>query len=483
MKSKKIFGPPGTGKTSEALHIIESFIASDISADRIAYFTFTRAARQEAITRMEQKFGLKKEKLPYFATIHSLCYKQSGLSKEAILSKKDIEKFAKQIGIEIRFSPLITEEGFPIYSFDTDAGAALSFIDIQKSRCLPPNYDYYNGAWNQNQLDWFVQEYNKFKEENFLHDFSDLLIHYINSGNILPVDIIIVDEAQDISALQAKVIEKFCWNAKYLYLLGDDDQGIFDWAGANSDIFLQWKTDESIVLSHSYRLPNKLVEFSHRIISRVKNRQIKQFSGNGEVGKIYEIESIQDIENWNQSTFVLYRNKYQGDRLLREFPYNVPYKGLNSPLDRIEVMNSINKWEYFRKGGKIKIGELIECLEFSQHKEVLRELRNMDKFDSISITDTVLPIESWQQILVELPGYDRIKHWDVTKILVEFKTMHQSKGKESDIVIVCSDVSTQSYKNIDSDSEHKVFYTAVTRTKQELYILQPSTSKYYSLER
>ena len=74
-KTLKIFGSPGTGKTTELLKILEEKIAEGYKANRIGFFSFTRRAIKEARSRVIKKFKLSEDDLEYFRTIHSLCYR------------------------------------------------------------------------------------------------------------------------------------------------------------------------------------------------------------------------------------------------------------------------------------------------------------------------------------------------------------------------------------------------------------------------
>jgi len=89
-----VVGPPGTGKTTFLLNEVEKFLEKGTSPGRIAYLAFTRKAAREALERATTKFILDSQDLPYFRTIHSLCYRQLNLKKSDVLS---IEKTKRSI--------------------------------------------------------------------------------------------------------------------------------------------------------------------------------------------------------------------------------------------------------------------------------------------------------------------------------------------------------------------------------------------------
>ena len=68
---------------------------------------------------------------------------------------------------------------------------------------------------------------------------------------------------------------------------------------------------------------------------------------------------------------------------------------------------------------------------------------------------------------------------------IEINTIHATKGREADNVVVLPDMSGITYKGMlkDPDNEHRVFYVAATRAKQKLYLHTPVTTQFYKLPR
>ena len=86
-----VLGPPGTGKTTFLLEKVEKFLEEGTDPRSIAYLAFTKKAATEALDRAVEKFMFDAEDLPYFRTIHSLCYRQLNLKKSDVLGKQDLK--------------------------------------------------------------------------------------------------------------------------------------------------------------------------------------------------------------------------------------------------------------------------------------------------------------------------------------------------------------------------------------------------------
>ena len=75
----RIFGPPGTGKTTTLLDIVDKSLSAGVPSQQMAFFAFTRKAANEAKERACQRFGLDpRSDQSYFRTMHSLAFHRTG---------------------------------------------------------------------------------------------------------------------------------------------------------------------------------------------------------------------------------------------------------------------------------------------------------------------------------------------------------------------------------------------------------------------
>jgi superfamily I DNA/RNA helicase len=99
---KKIFGPPGTGKTTTLLNLVDEYIKKGTPLNRIGYFAFTRKAANEAKDRMlERNPELDKKDLRYFQTLHSFAFHTLGMSEENVMQPVHYEQIGKELNLRV----------------------------------------------------------------------------------------------------------------------------------------------------------------------------------------------------------------------------------------------------------------------------------------------------------------------------------------------------------------------------------------------
>jgi DNA helicase-2/ATP-dependent DNA helicase PcrA len=280
-----ILGPPGTGKTTTLLNLVDEFIKDGVRPKQIGYFSFTKKAANEAATRAADKFNLDKETdLENFRTLHSFAFHKLGMVKEKMMQPEDYREFGEKCGIPIKTAKFSTDDG--TFNSDNEYLTIINTARVKRMDLL----EYYDSRQNildieRSTLYLLAEELKKFKKEKGLKDFTDLLEDFIEKDIQPKFEVLFIDEAQDLSKIQWEMVRVLWSNAKKTYIAGDDDQAIFKWAGADVDHFiaLREEVDDIKTLDQSYRIPGGPIhELSQKIIRKVQNRFDKEYKPRGE---------------------------------------------------------------------------------------------------------------------------------------------------------------------------------------------------------
>ena len=149
------------------------------------------------------------------------------------------------------------------------------------------------------------------------------------------------------------MVDKLAEKAKRVYIAGDDDQAIFQWAGARSEYLLN-KEGKRIILDKSYRLPLKIQQRAINLINRVKNRVQKQWSPKQEEGTIVHLPRRNFDHLKSGNWLILGRTNYFLDQVeddLKLLGYYYHRAGKSSIGKRL--INAINGWRMLQQGSFI----------------------------------------------------------------------------------------------------------------------------------
>ena len=106
MTIRRIFGPPGCGKTSFLLEQVMKRLEDGAQPLTIGYLALTRKARQEAKQRAIKTLRLKEDEaedqLMYFRTLHSLAYKLLPKTNTRLLTTTDLSKFGRRVNLSFQ---------------------------------------------------------------------------------------------------------------------------------------------------------------------------------------------------------------------------------------------------------------------------------------------------------------------------------------------------------------------------------------------
>lgn len=465
MKSTVIFGPPGCGKSTALIDIMKS------TKGKSCFVSFTRAAAAEMTSRCK---GMDFD----ISTIHSLAFRSAGITKDQVIGRDDFKKFASLTGFEITGSN--PEEGeLPQIG---DFYLALYSMHRNKLRSeLGDTYDHTVRDGSPEEFRFFVQKYEEFKKAYGLVDFTDML--ELAHGTTINYENLFIDEAQDLSPLQWKLIEHWAADMKRVFVAGDDDQSIYVFGGADPagmNKFAERYASGIKILDQSYRIPASVHTLATDLINQISKRQEKIYKPRTESGRVRKFDTVWNLNpiTHGEDVLILYRNHSLRNDIERKLiESNIPYI---TDSGKPGVMQS-----YLARAVKalVACGKNFNAMHCSMATEA--ERRIMKK---------VFPGQS-REIDADDFSFLNKKHWtdiavgryaDINYLAevearyglnvrptIHLSSIHGSKGREAERVILINAMNARSAEALHNnpDGEIRVFYVGVTRAKHTLDIV------------
>jgi DNA helicase-2/ATP-dependent DNA helicase PcrA len=354
----RLFGGPGSGKTTALLDRVEERLDSGVEVRDLLLVSYTRAAAAEVRERLAERLDRTPRSLRgNVCTMHSKAYDLLNLSRGDVVDEEHKEAFCEEYGIEY-------EDEYKSGSRRTARSTALGnkiiatsqwlqrtrrdvadWYDVpfqwdDESVRLPPDIDEnaqegnkYTPTWptddDRTSVPETIRAWRAYKGEEGVVGFADML-ERVKERSLLPsVDHLVIDEFQDITKLQYDVYEEWKPHMENVLIAGDDDQVVYSWQGADPQLLLQ-EGGENVILDNSYRLPSKTLRVVQRAVSHIDERQEKNLSPRTEGGEVELIQdpSLFDLARNVQSTvddedggsiMVLFRARYQMFDFIDEF--------------------------------------------------------------------------------------------------------------------------------------------------------------------
>ena len=485
MISRKIYGPPGTGKTTRLIKYVKTFYKLGTPLDKIGYFAFTTKAANEAIDRMLDSYNdLQRKDLKYFRTLHSLAFNRLGMKKSEVMQDEHYEDIGRKMGIEVT----VYSNGQESTGFVDSDSEYFNLINAARIKEISIDAEYNTGMYSyeleKNLLHILGKELDNYKDSFKLKDFTDM-IEAFNVSKLCPkYDVVFIDEAQDLSPIQWKMVDILRKNSKYVILAGDDDQAIYGWAGADVKKFQDIPAKKDIVLPYSHRVPIQVQFLADKILNRIPDdrRVKKNWQAKDDQGFVDYITAIDDAPLYKDDWLVLARTNDRLEKLkpiLKDMGIYFQFKGRKSFKSTL-FRSILNYTRWQNKGDQLSLSEIRDVLSYTgpnlypyPTEERLYDLKEYG-FSNTQRWFDVFTVDPEECLYIrELLRNEEDLHKDAR---VQLSTIHSAKGGEATNVLLILD-NTKTIRNATEksyakeDEENRVWYVGVTRTSQKLYIM------------
>ena len=295
----QVLAGPGSGKTLTVVNRIRYLIEKcNVRPEEILVVTFTRYAAAEMKSRLAALMGRKN--IPVTAgTFHGIYY---GILKWAykfdsrnILSEEEKYQILRSV---------ISGQDLEVFDEEDFLRDIAEEIGKIKNNRLPVD-EFVSAKVNAGAFRDIYRAYEERRKSLRKIDFDDMLVVcyqlFRSRPDVLAMwqkkfRYILVDEFQDINRVQYDVIRMLALPENNLYVVGDDDQAIYGFRGADSELMFQFLKDypdaEQIVLGTNYRSTGNIVKNSLKVISHNKRRFQKELKAVKDSGKCLHVQEL-----------------------------------------------------------------------------------------------------------------------------------------------------------------------------------------------
>ena len=327
-----ILAGAGSGKTRVLVHRISYLVnVLDVMPSQILAITFTNKAADEMRNRVDNMIGFGASQI-WVMTFHSCCVR-------ILRRHADLLGYDRYFTIyDMDDSLQIMKEIFRRKNVDTKRikeRAVLHAISSAKNEHVSPSqfarmnsHDYWGGLVSD-----FYEEYQKQLKENNAMDFDDLLVNTVELFDQHP-DILelyqerflymMVDEYQDTNTVQFEFVSRLAARHRNLCVVGDDDQSIYKFRGANIRNILNFEQifpDAKVVrLEQNYRSTSNILNAANEVIRNNRGRKSKKLWTEKEAGERVRFRRFQT--GFDEAEFVaaeIGRMVRSGERNYKDF--------------------------------------------------------------------------------------------------------------------------------------------------------------------
>ena len=277
--SLKIHGPPGSGKTTQLLLRLIALLEEEFSLDDVAFVTYHKELATDILDRLEEYGYIDDDDLEtpwigktrHIGTIHGIASRISGGEFRNLESAnaRHRHEFMQEVYSRPYDAPATRSDITPVGKLAFDCIEWLKknrFPISQPTRA--PQYVEYRTNWRGGpSLREFETEWEEYKVENDLFDFTDQLSNALEEGKSPSTSVLIVDEAQDMFPLLSKLVDEWRKDADVVVIAGDPHQTVNTHEGASPKFFDAIDLP-TVVLPDSHRVPELHWQAARRLLSR-----------------------------------------------------------------------------------------------------------------------------------------------------------------------------------------------------------------------
>jgi len=405
----RLFGGPGSGKTTALLDRVDELLEDDdVSIRDVLVVSYTRAAAAEVRERLAERLDVSPRALQgNVCTMHAKAYELLDLSRGDVVGESDKEEFCEEYGVEYedeyggagRRTARSTTLGNKIIAtsqwLQRTQRDVVDWYDVPfqwdvETVRLPPDIDpnaqegnKYTPTWptDDDRIDVpeVIRAWRAYKGEHDLVGFADMLQRVAQRSLVPHVDHLVIDEFQDITTLQYEVYEEWKPHMEGVLIAGDDDQVVYAWQGADPNILLDAEVHEDVVLPNSYRLPSRILNVVNREIRHIDKRQEKDLNPRKEGGVVEGIQSpsmfevvrnVQHtVDTTDETLMILFRARYQMFDFIDDFlPKGIPFSMMTD-----QRMWTDRLTDYVRAVEKLDAGDPVTGLEARRLADMLQD--------------------------------------------------------------------------------------------------------------
>jgi DNA helicase-2/ATP-dependent DNA helicase PcrA len=515
-----ILGAPGSGKTTALVGRIARAVEENLYGGDILICSLTRTAAHEIAERVKLKVqGIE---FPHVGTVHALALRALQTIGDSVRLVYDEDLIRDFNRTTKRKLPL--NLGNALYDSEGTNNAMRLLAECDRRRAMEQP----TTEWPKEVLRFYSQ-WTTWKEVNGLSDFTDLIVRATATCQQHPAAprYIFVDEAQDLSRLEMRLIKQWSLTTEKTIVAGDDQQALYEWRGASVKDFIEFAPPEQqYVLPRSYRMSRAIYDRAKKFGDKISVKITKNFDPVGDGGTVVKSSVLnfmnglhRDLDDGDISSVMLLAScGYMLNKFLHQLradgvPYHNPYRSRSegktwNPLKtqyadayRCFLMPSEGQqmWTWsqayrvvsmLRKAPESVITQLrcnahsrsimpaeaIDCDELSgffeaakagDHNAFFSALKESIKF---GYGGTISSMSYIKRVLDKL-GRDAL--YATPKLIVG--TIHSVKGGEADTVYLLPYVSPEAYRNknnrLGRDGLLRTFYVGASRAKHRLVMV------------